>query len=383
MAKGPVAPLRVAIAVPHGVPFFERFLLGMAEHARAADWTFMRMPERMDTSLDWLRGWDGDAALVTAQSPADVTVARSLTMPVVNLAGHQPNDGLPYVGLDHVAVGRLAARHLRERSFTNLAFYGVAGRRYSDLRRAGFVTELGLDGLTPAVLEADAASPQAWMDHQGRLEAWIRGLPAPVGLFACTDERAVEVLEVCRRLGRRVPQDVAVLGVDDDPVLCEFAQPSLSSIARNDQAAGRAAAALLQRLVEARRRGRPAPATTPEILIPPANVVERRSTAAYAVEHPQVAALVRRIEERLHEPVGIDELIEGLPLARRRLEELFRAELGCAPYQMLLRLRLRAARELMARKDGSTLTAIALASGFRSLRHLRAALRRSEPSTGP
>ena len=369
---------RVAIALPHSIPFVERLLVGVAGHARAAGWSFVRLPERIDTSLDWLQGWDGDGVLAAVETQRDENIARHLPIPVVNIVASLADQTLPLVTMDHQAVGRLAAKHLRERSFTSLAFYGVVDRPYSRLRCQGFTAALADEGLTPRVLEAQTRSPRAWQVHQRLLERWVADLPTSTGVFACTDERAVEILEVCRRLGRRVPEDLAVIGVDDDPVLCEFAQPSLTSIIRDDQAAGRAAAALLQRLMEAQRRGLPPPEIRPEIIIPPVGVVERRSTAIYAVRHPQVAALLERIQARYQEPVDIPELIAGLPLARRRLESLFREELGCSPYQFVLRQRLRRARELMAREDGMTLTAIADASGFASLRHLRVALGRTK-----
>ena len=371
------AAFRVALAIPHAIPFLERLLIGVAQHARASAWTFVRMPERIDPSLDWLQDWDGDGVLVAAQTPRDLTVARSLAMPVVNLMSHLPDDSLPLVAMDHRAIGRMAARHLRERSFTNLAFYGVRKRFYSDERREGFCETLADEGLVPHLLEADAQSPRAWIKHQQHLERWLRDLPTPVGLFACTDERAVEVLEVCRRLGRKVPQDIAVIGVDNDPVLCEFAQPPLTSIARDDQRAGTVAGALLQRLMEARRKGLPLPIQPHPLIIAPVGVVERQSTATYAVRHPQVAALVARITERFHEQVTMEQLLAGLPLARRRMEHLFRTEMGVSPYQFILRARLARVRDLIARKDGTTLTAIAKASGFSSLRHLRLARKRS------
>jgi LacI family transcriptional regulator len=174
-----------------------------------------------------------------------------------------------------------------------------------------------------------------------------------------------------------VPERLAVLGVDDDPVLCEFAQPQLSSIVRDDERAGLMAATLLQRLMEARRHGLPAPTDRLRLTVPPLGVTERRSTATYACRHPLVEELVGRIQASLGRPATIDELVRDLPLARRRLEYLFRQELGMPIYQFLLRLRVRRARELIAGNDGRlTLTAIARECGFSSLRHLRLALRR-------
>ena len=373
------APLfRVALAVPHGVPFLERLQVGVAQHARAAGWTFVRMPGNLDEfSLDWLHEWRGDGALVAALSPKNLTLVRRLTIPVVNLVSNSDDDGIPAVSIDHQAVGRLAARTLRSRGFVHLAYYGQQNTFSSQLRKLGFIAALAEDGLHPQIFEANTYSPRTLLTHQRRLEHWLSSLPAQTGVFTWNDMMGVEVLQTCQRLGLAVPEHLAVLGVDDDPVLCEFSQPQLSSIIRNNEKTGLVAASLLQRLMEARRHNRPTPTDRLHPTIPPLGVTERRSTSTYACRHPQVEELVRRIKSGLDRTLCIDELTQGLSLSRRRLECLFREELGVSIYQFALRARLGRARELIARNDGHrTLTAIAKDCGFKSLSHLRQAFRR-------
>ncbi len=375
----PSAPLfRVALAFPHGVPFLERLLLGVARHARAAGWTFVRMPSSFDHfPLDWMKEWTGDGALVAAIQPRNLETLRRLDLPLVNLVVGSDDDGLPAVSIDHRAVGALAARHLRSRAFTSLAYFGTKNLHFSQLRKAGFVATLSEEGVTPQVLEVDAPSAKTWLMHQRRLERWLAALPPRTAIFACNDDHAMELLAACLRLELAVPERLAVLGVDDNPVLCEFAQPQLSSIRRDDERAGLLAATLLQRLMEARRRGLPAPVDRLHPTVPPLGVCERRSTAIYACRHPLVDEMVRRIVADSAQPFTIDDLTRDLPLARRRLECLFRDELGVSIYQFALRYRVDRARELIARSDGrSSLTTIAERCGFTSQRHLRLALRR-------
>ena len=201
---------RVAIALSDSVPFLERFLIGVVKHARAAGWTFVRMPELMESSLAWVRDWDGDGVLAAIR---EKPTGPPLEIPVVNVVDYHQELSFPLVSIDHRAVGRLAARHLRERAFTDLAFYGFADRAYSVLRREGFCEALAEEGLKPQILEAKARGPRAWLVHQRLLQRWIQRLPSPVGVFACSDERAVEILEICRRIGRRVPEDLAIVMV--------------------------------------------------------------------------------------------------------------------------------------------------------------------------
>jgi LacI family transcriptional regulator len=348
----------------------ERLLIGVATHARTAGWTFLRMPERIDPGLDWLSGWSGDGVIAAIMSPRDELFARTLRMPLVNVVAHLPDSRLPQVTLDHAAIGRLAAEHLINRRFQHFAFYGVGGRVYHALRRDAFSATIAASGGTCSLYETTAGTAKAWAMHQRRLAAWLRGLVRPVGIFACTDERAVELLSLCRDIGLRVPDEVAVIGVDDDPVLCEFAQPTLTSVARDDVAVGIAAAHLLDQLMH----GRSAPAAP--VRIPPVGVVERRSTATMIVDHPHLATLLARIDKHLHEPFNITELITGTPLSRRRIEGLFQSELGCSPHRYILGQRVARAKHLLMHPDRLTLTQVAARCGFSDLRHFRQAFLR-------
>jgi LacI family transcriptional regulator len=156
-----------------------------------------------------------------------------------------------------------------------------------------------------------------WVDQQEELEDWLATLEPPVGVMASTDLRAGMVLDACQRLSLRVPEDVAVIGVDNDPVACEFRAPRLSSVSRNDYEVGFRAAEFLHRLIQGE------PMEKPVILVPPDGVVSRRSTEVLAVEDPLIAGIVQSIASRLHEPFGVDGLLSGRNLSRRRIEQRF------------------------------------------------------------
>ena len=365
--------LRVALAFPMGLAFVERLMQGILGYAREhGDWSFARLPEMLSPSIGWLRDWPGDGAFVLITNAEDAELARDLPIPVVNLAGHLRELKVPSVTVDHRAIGVLAAEHLLERRFQRFGFYGVRGKAYSEQRREGFVETVERAGGTCEVLEVDTLEEQPiqWVDQLDELERWLRGLVPPVGVMASTDLRAGMVLDACHRLGLRVPEDVAVIGVDNDPVACEFRAPQLTSVSRNDYQVGHEAARLLDRLVH----GGELPAGP--LLIPPDGVVGRKSTEVLAIDDPEVAEVVGMIGERLHQPFGVEGVLGGLGISRRRLEQRFRQSLGCSPAVFLAEQRVERAKRLLASREQASLTDIAAACGFSELRRFREVFRR-------
>jgi LacI family transcriptional regulator len=369
---------RIGLAFPLGIAFMERLLQGILDYAREhGGWVFTRMPERLNPSIDWLAHWQGDGAFAVITTAADAKVARTLRMPVVNLTAYLAEPGVPTVMVDHEAAGRLAAQHLIERRFQRFGYYGTRGISYSELRRGGFAAAVAKASGRCSVLEVPATLSvrQRWNRQEEELARWLRTLQPPVGVMASTDLRASMIADACARLGLRVPEDVAVIGVDNDPVVCEFGHPPLSSVSRNDAEVGRRAAALLDRLM----RGALPPKQP--LLIAPDGVVARRSTQTLAIEDPHVAAAVRHIREHLHEPFGVERILGLSPVSRRRLEHRFRRSLGCTPYAFITRLRVERAKELLAGPEKRTLTEISTACGFSEPRRFRLVFQRQTGAT--
>ncbi|HEY7424031.1 MAG TPA: substrate-binding domain-containing protein, partial [Gemmataceae bacterium] len=264
-------------------------------------------------------------------------------------------------GIDDVAVGRLAAAHLLDRGFTHFGFVGQPNHAYSTQREQGF----------REIVEQAGHRVVCYHDHHallfapmGRLWAldrdvqhWVRALPKPVGLFAPNDIWGVQLAEVCRQLDLRVPEDVALLGVDNDDLLCNLARPALSSIALPAERLGHEAAALLDRLL-ARER----PPEQP-LLLPPRGVVIRRSSDALALHDPDVAAAVRFIREHSHLLLSVSDVLAEVPVSRRSLERRFRLALRRGVWAEIRRVHLERARELLTSTD-MPLAEVAQQSGF-------------------
>jgi LacI family transcriptional regulator len=367
LRKSP-APKRVALAFPFGRPFVEDLAHAIHAHARAREhWVFTRFPERLSPSLDWLKAWDGDGAFVIISTREDARLARALPFPVVNLTAYLPDPGVPTVTMDHAEIGRLAAHHLLDRRFRHFGFYGSGELWFSQLRRQGFVETVRAAGASCAVLEADAniTSGRTWTRQQLRLEQWLRSLRPPVGIMASTDPRAHMLLEACQQIGRRVPDEIAVIGVDNDPVICGYSRPPLSSVARDDHRAGEVAAGLLAELM-AGRRARPGP-----VFVAPAGVVARQSTETLAVDDPVLAGVVQHVRDHVGEQFGVERLLAVSHWSRRSLETRFRRQLGLTPGAFITDLRLKQAEKVLAANPKLPLTSVAAACGFTDLRHFR------------
>ncbi|HPA18827.1 MAG TPA: substrate-binding domain-containing protein [Verrucomicrobiae bacterium] len=359
---------QVAVAFRGGGPHLARLLHGISDYAQQHGcWTLSFSPESLFVPLRNLRGWHGDGVLALLPNDAEVRAAKALRLPVVNLSGALATTGLPRVVADYRMIGCLAAEHLLERGFQRFGFYGLEDRWHSCERRDGFIGRLRKEGLGCSVLEVPSGftTPRPWRFWVKPLQSWLPKLKPPVGILAVHDPRAALLVEACFALGLRVPDDVAVVGIDNDPLACEFARVPLTSVSRNDRRVGFEAAALLDRLMD----GHPAPGH--DVFIPPDGVVRRHSTDTLAIEDPEVKRLVRFVEENVNMPFGVERLEGMVSFSRRSLEQRFRACLRTTPYDYILRARVRRAEDLLISDDYRSLGHVAQSCGFADTRRFR------------
>jgi LacI family transcriptional regulator len=242
----------------------------------------------------WLKSWQGDGILARIDDRTMGRAVRRTGLPAVDLRFSVSGLGLPGVGIDNQAVVRLAFEHLATCGFKHFGFCGPPPRRnaWMDLRRDLFQQSVHEAGLACHVFDTiPKAAANAWEVEQELIATWILRLPKPIGIMASNDDRGQQVLDACRRVNVLVPDDVAVIGVDNDEILCNLSSPPLSSVDINTQQVGYQAAALLERMMA----GRPAPKQP--LLLAPHGVVSRESTDVLATEDRELAAAIRHIRE--------------------------------------------------------------------------------------
>lgn len=213
-----------------------------------------------------------------------------------------------------------------------------------------------------------------WEREQEEIGRWLQSLPRPVGLMACNDMRGQHVLDACLRVNIAVPEELAVIGVDDDSVLCNLCHPPLSSIVPNAQRVGYEAAALLDRMMSGQT-----PPTEP-LLIPPMGVTIRQSTDVLAIDDPIVAAAVRFIRERACQGCGMKDLLRHVPMSRSLLERRFRQHLGRSPQAEIRAVQLKRVKQLLAESDLS-LDQIAGLAGYAHPEYMSVVFKRETGQT--
>ncbi|MBN2580914.1 MAG: substrate-binding domain-containing protein [Pirellulales bacterium] len=371
---------QVALAFPVGVPWLALCMRGIAEYAQEhGGWNFLSSlvtligAKEFSITVSGLRGWPGDGVIAFINDLAEARAAKRLGIPVVALSGMIGNVELPRVMVDHYAIGRLGAEHLLQCGFRRLGFYGIRGPWYSRQRCRGFRDRAAEAGVPCSVFDQLPAtdSRMSWQKRVAPVDQWLQTLKPPVGIMAVHDFRARILLEECNRLGLDVPHQVALIGADNDPTICENCQPTLSSVMRNAWQIGYAAAALLDKLISGKT-----PRQT-EIVFPPEGVAQRRSTDTIAVDDPQVSAAVHLMHDHLAEVVGIESILAQVPVSRRFLEKRFQNLFGCTPYQYLCRLRIERAKQLLRNGERIKLRSLAKTCGFTNSDHMRLVFHRT------
>lgn len=363
---------RVALLVETSRGYGRSMLRGIVQYARLhGPWQFYVTPGDFEQALPEMEQWGGTGiiARIETRKVAQAIVASGLPTIALDISQNLPMDVLSKAPMSEIASDSFgaavaAAEHLLERGLRNFGYVGEVNRQWSHVREEGFCARLAKEGIQPFIYENPKhRREQTWEREQPRLSDWIASLPTPIGIMACNDDRGRQVLDACSAAGIIVPMEVAVVGVDNDELLCELASPPLSSVALNAEVGGFRAAALLDKMM----RGE---ICKKELLVvEPLYVVQRRSTEPSAVDDPEVAFALHFIQTHAAKPINIEDIVSELNVSRRMFEIRFRQIVGRTPHQELRRARLLRAQRLLLETDLS-IAEISLAAGFCSSAHL-------------
>jgi LacI family transcriptional regulator len=310
--------------------------------------------------------WRGDGILTLIGAQAGLwRRLRGKKVPIVDLAESRPEIPLPRVTMDNAAIARLAAEYFLDRGFRQFAFVHRWEMGVSRRRRDHFCAAIAQRGYPCRVLswqQARGSSPDTREQRTRWLAGNLQNIPKPLAVFA-RDNEAVEVLEACFSAGLDVPDQVAVLGVDNTETVCDCLRVPLSSIDNNLEQVGYEGAALLHRLMQGKK-----PPSSP-IYIPPIGIVERRSTNTLATEHPGVAVALRFIRENAEQQIGMVDIVKHVAMSRSGLEKAFREHYVRAPIEQLRHTRLELAKRMLRETD-EKMAVVARKSGFQTPQQL-------------
>jgi LacI family transcriptional regulator len=318
-----------------------------------------------------LEQWEGDGIIARLANPELLALARAKGVPVVDVMGNAARSPFPLVKCDDRRIGALAAEHLLESGHRHFAFVGLSDERWSLEREEAFsraAEDSAASRLAFHLTPGDRGTG-AWPSTLERVAQWLATAPRPLGLMVASDQFGPLVLEACNRLRLAVPEEIAVVSVDNDLPFCNLCQPRLSSIEPDHAQIGYLAARLLDQLMEGR------PAESPLLEVPPLTLHRRRSSDSTAVSDPALVRALQYIRRCACEGISVDDVARHAGLSRSVLQRRFRAQLRRTVGETLLQTRLSRACDILSFTD-LPLIDVAERSGFKYQEYLSQVFKR-------
>jgi len=347
-------------------------LRGIAKYSRFhGPWGFYRISEfywqpghiRKKDELSILRSWNASGVITREMNFASELL--TLGIPVIGTDADIPiPENLPYITSNYEKTGQMAAEYFLNKGFKNFAYCGFSDTTWSRERLNGFRQIIEAAGHTVQVYEKPMAKVQKlWKDESGLIANWLRSLPKPIGLMACSDDRSQHVLEASKIAGLHVPEEIAIIGTDNDELLCELSNPTLSSIAFNLEKAGYDTAKLLDQLMDGE------PMAGQKIIVQPTTIVTRQSTDILAIEDAEVTAAVRYIREHAKETIQVHDVVGAISASRRSLEQRFRKILNRSILDEIKRIHIEQVAQMLIETNFS-IKQISLSLGHRGTENI-------------
>jgi len=358
---------RIVLLIETSRGFGRDLLYGIAKYSRLhGPWSFYREPGGLNRVSPKLSDWEPNGIIM--RDSAKIKPLMSLGLPTI-LALHKQNSGnshpYPRIITDSEAIGTMAAEHFLDRGFENFAFCGFDRMKWSQIRRKSFQKTVKDAGFTVHVYQQPKSpAKRSWINEQRILSEWLSNLPKPVALMACNDDRARHAMEACRQANISIPDDVAILGVDNDELVCELADVPLSSIALSTRKAGYKASELLDKLIKGKEKMR-----GQKIPVRPTHIVTRQSTDILAIDDPAVSTAVKFIRENAKKALQVGDVANAASISRRVLEKRFRKLLNRSVFEEIRRVRTRHCIKLLLETNMS-ISEIADALDFRGVAHI-------------
>ncbi len=356
--------------------FGRELLYGIARYSRLhRPWSFYREPSGLKSSVPRLMNWKANGIIM--RNSLITKELLNLKLPTI-LVLHDPNRPkyLPAVITDGKTIAKLAGEHLLNRGLKNFAYCGFDEFVWSNDRKENFKKIIEAAGFQTHIYKSPKGGKiKSWYYEQSFMKEWIRKLPKPIGIMTCNDDRGQHVLEVCKAIGVKVPEEVSVIGVDNDSLICELGDPPLTSVALNTESAGYAAAELLDRMMRGEKmRGQ-------EIIVSATHVVQRQSTDLLAIDDPNVVKAIQFIRYNAKNKIKVDDVVKQTFISRRSLEQKFRQNIHRSIQEEIRRVRVESISNMLVETDMS-ISEITALFNFTGVEHISRYFRK-EKRMGP
>jgi LacI family transcriptional regulator len=327
--------------------------------------------------LAGIEHWQGDGIIADFDDPAVAQALAHSRMPVVAVGGSyaEPSAypaGVPYVATDNASLIKLAHQHLIDAGLARFALFSLPeapGNRWAAEREQAFIKLMRRDGMAPEIFRGRSTSAPSWDAAVDEQVAWLRGLPKPIGIIAVTDGRARQLLQACSIAGIAVPEQVALVGIDNDPLASLLTRIPLSSVIQGANEIGRTAARLLD---QALHGAHPGPV---RVLVQPSGINAQASSRHEPATDPHVMRARHFIRQYACQGIKTGQVADYVGISRSSLEAHFRQERNVSVHDEILRFKLDAATTLLA-NSSSTIAEVALSCGFTSVQYMHAVFKR-------
>ncbi|HAF61208.1 MAG TPA: transcriptional regulator [Anaerolineaceae bacterium] len=362
---------KILILFDYSSEFSRRLLRGLIQYSKEhGPWIFYRLPAYYKTLygkegiVEWAREWKADA-IIARWDDEGTNLLATLNIPIVLQNYKERSPYFSNLTGDYFGTGQMAANFFIKRRYRNFAFYGNKDVVWSRERAEGFRTQIEktVENYSYSYFESENLDGEEWGTSHIQLDEWLLSLPKPVGLFACDDNFALRISQICKINNIKIPEEISLLGVDNDELICNLSDPPISSIVTDVERGGYEAGRLIDRLMKGERK------EPFNIVIKPTRFELRKSTEKYNVSNEHISKVVNYIENNFTSDINIEAFSEMVPLSRRNLEVKFKEEMGTSIYQFILQCRIDYFAHLLLTTD-RTLFDLAIESGFNDCKNI-------------
>lgn len=341
--------IRLILLTDFTEAYAHNLLRGILEYSKGREpWVVCRMPPSYKQAngipgvLKWAKKWEANAIIGQFDNDDEVELFRQNGIIALAQDFKSRFTSIPNITGQYEETGRMAADFFLQKGFQNFAFYGYKDAVWSEERCVGFRNRLAEKGFGDSFFEYQKQPlDHLWYYESKPLVDWLKSLPRPLALMACDDTQGNKITELCRVLGIKIPEEIAVLGVDNDDILCDLSDPPLSSISHNIVKGGFEAAQLIERLLYDENT------EMKDVVIQPVAIINRLSTDIYATDNPVVLAALKYIHQNLTNKIEVKDILKQVPLSRRLLEVRFKQITGQSIHQYILHLRMERLSQLL------------------------------------
>jgi len=343
--------------------YIQGLLRGIANYSNVkGPWVFYREPGKHEGTLPQLNLEEADG--IIAKIPNSATAKKlPRTVPTILIGYKEIIPDKPQIFGDTEAIGKIAAEYFLNKGFRNFAFCGFDEFHWSRERGRSFKLFLENKGYKINLYKnLKGAIRKSWPLEQQDIAKWLKVLPKPAAILACNDDRGQHLVSACKLGKLRIPDEISILGVDNDKFVCSLAYPPLSSIALGTERAGYEAAQLLAKMMQTKKN------INSSIMVRPAYVATRQSTDIIAVEDKLLSEAINYIHKHSNMDISVDDIADAVMVSRRNLERKFRKLLNKSIYDEIRRIRVNRIISMLLETD-LTITQIGLAMGFKDITH--------------